>query len=86
LCQLTASAWVACGEKERARYGFTDKGLQITLELKGGDKRTLDFGGAAPSGQPYAMVSVEGVPWIFEFPLALARDVADYLTIPADVP
>jgi hypothetical protein len=86
LCQLAASTWIARGDQNRARYGFIDKGLQITLELKGGEKQTVEFGGASPSGQPYAMVTLDGSPWIFEFPLALARDVADYLTIPADVP
>ena len=50
LCQLTASAWVARGGQDRARYGFTDKGLQITLELKSGDKKTLEFGGPRPFG------------------------------------
>ncbi|HVM50079.1 MAG TPA: DUF4340 domain-containing protein [Candidatus Acidoferrum sp.] len=86
LCHLTAASWVACGATNRAQYGLTDKGLQITLELKNGDKKTLDFGSAASSGRPYAEVTLEGSPWILEFPLALCRDVADYLIIPADVP
>jgi hypothetical protein len=86
LCQLTAVAWAAQGGHDRAAYGFTDKGFQITLELKSGDKKTVEFGGEAPSGCPYAMVTLDGSPWVFEFPLALARDVAGYLTIPADVP
>jgi hypothetical protein len=86
LCQLTASAWVAHGEHNRAAYGFADKGFQITLELKSGDKKTVEFGGEAPSGCPYAVVTLDDSPWIFEFPLTLFRDVASYLTIPADVP
>jgi len=85
LCQLSAAAWTARGEQNRARYGFTDKGLQITLELKSGEKKTVEFGGAAPSGLPYAAVRLDDTLWVFEFPLALARDVADCLTIPADV-
>jgi hypothetical protein len=86
LCQLTAVAWVASGDQERPRYGFTDKGFQITLELKSGEKKTVEFGGQAPSGCAYALTTLEGSPWAFEFPLPLSRDVADYLTIPADVP
>jgi len=86
LCDLTASAWVARGEQNRARHGFTDKGWQITLELKGGEKRTVEFGGEAPSGFRCAAVTLDGTPWIFEFPLALYQDVAGYLTIPADTP
>jgi hypothetical protein len=86
LCQLAAAAWTARGEQDRARYGFTDKGLQITLEFKNGDKKGVEFGGPAPSGRPYAAVTLDGAAWIFEFPLALAEDVAGCLTIPADVP
>ena len=86
LCQLTAAFWVAQGEQDRARYGFTEKSDQITLELKNGDKMTVEFGGAAPSGLPYAAVRLDGTLWIFEFPLGLYQDVAGCLTIPADVP
>jgi hypothetical protein len=86
LCQLKAAFWVARGEQERARYGFTDQGLRITLELKNGDKKTVEFGGTAPLGLPYAAATLDGSLWIFEFPLALYQDVAGYLTIPADVP
>ncbi len=86
LGQLTASCWVARGELNRSRYGFSDKGLQITLELKNGEKASVEFGGEAPSGFPYAAVTLEGMLWIFEFPLALCQDVASHLTIPADVP
>lgn len=86
LCQLTASCWVARGELNRSRYGFSDKGLQITLELKNGDKANVEFGGEAPSGFPYAAVTLEGTLWILEFPLALYQDVVGHLTIPADVP
>ena len=86
LCQLTASFWVARGELNRSRYGFSDKGHQITLELKNGEKLNVEFGGEAPSGFPYAAVTLEGTLWIFEFPLALYQDVAGHLTIPADVP
>jgi len=86
LCQLTASCWAARGELNRSRYGFSDKGLQITLELKNGDKVNVEFGSEAPSGFPYAAVTLEGTLWILEFPLALYQDVVGHLTIPADVP
>ena len=86
LCELTAVAWAARGKQSRSQYGFTDQGLQITLELKNGEKRAVEFGGQAPSGLPYAAVTLDGDLWVFEFPLALARDVAGCLTIPADVP
>ena len=38
LCQLAAVAWVARGDQDRARYGFTDNGDRVTLELKSGKK------------------------------------------------
>ena len=86
LCQLTATAWVAHGAQCRTNYGLSDQSFQITLELKNGDKKSLAFGRQAPSGAPYAETTLEGEVWIFEFPLALCPDVAEYLTIPADVP
>jgi hypothetical protein len=81
-----ASAWVARGETNRLRYGFTEDGHQISLELKTGDKLALEFGGEAPSQFPYAATSLDGQLWIFEFPLKLYRDVLGCFSIPANVP
>jgi hypothetical protein len=67
LCRLTATAWVARGEENRARYGFADKGHQVTLELKNGDKLSVEFSNEAPSNPPYAAVTLDGQLWIFEF-------------------
>ena len=86
LCDLTASAWVARGEQNRARFGFTDQGHVVTLELKNGSKLTVEFGGVAASGCPYATVTLDGTPWIFEFPADLYRQVEGCLTIPATAP
>jgi hypothetical protein len=86
ICQLAASSWVARGEQSRAQFGFTDKGHQITLELKNGEKLTVEFGGMAPSGNPYAAVTLDGTLWFFEFPAGLYQYVAGCLAIPADVP
>src|SRR5439155_6328189 len=43
LCHLTANAWLACGQQNRAALGFTDEGCQITLELKDGRKLSLEL-------------------------------------------
>ena len=86
LCQLAAGSWVARGEQFRPQFGFTDKGHQITVELKNGQKARLEFGGRAPSGCPYAAVTLDGTLWIFEFPADLYQYVAGCLNIPADVP
>lgn len=83
LVQASAVVWVAKGDADRHRFGFTDQGLQLTLELKNGDKATIEFGGEAPSTNAYASVKSEGEIWIFEFPWMLYRDVLSYLSIPA---
>jgi hypothetical protein len=84
LCHLAASAWVARGQTNRASYGFAEGGHQVTLEMKNGDKRTVEFGRESPSTFPYAAVTLEGDCWIFDFPLLLCRDVVSYLAIPAN--
>jgi hypothetical protein len=83
LGQLAAGAWVARGEPGRARYGFTEKGHRITVELKNGEKFAVEFGAEAPSGFRYAAVTLDGALWIFEFPPAIYQHVAGYLSIPA---
>ena len=80
LCQLTAVAWVGHGAADRARFGFTDNSHQITLELKSGEKASVEFNGAAPSGVPYGAVTLDGEPWIFECPAWLYHYVESHLS------
>ncbi len=83
LTQASAVAWVARGEQDRARYGFTNDGLQITLELKNGEKTAVEFGGEAPSSFPYAAVTLDGQFRVFEFPWDIYhRYVLNYLSAP----
>jgi hypothetical protein len=82
LCQAAAVVWVAVGETNRAQFGFSENGRRLTLELKNGEKRTIEFGGDAPSSFPYAAVSLEKQLWIFEFPWPLYRDIQAYLPAP----
>ena len=82
LGHLSAGAWTARGEQSRARYGFTEKGHRFSVELKSGEKLTVEFGAEAPSGFRYAAVTLDGGLWIFEFPPALYQHVAGYLAIP----
>ncbi len=84
LGELRAAVWVARGPENRALYGFTESGHKLTIELKNGDQPTvltLEFGGRAPSQYPYALATVDGQMWIFEFPLTLhfqlLRDLAN---------
>ncbi len=82
LCQASAVVWVAVGEQHRAQYGFKEGGRRLVLELESGDKFTIEFGGDAPSGFPYAAVVLEKQLWIFEFPWPLYRDIQAYLPNP----
>ncbi len=80
LCQLTAIAWIGRGAADRARFGFTDDSHQITLELKNGEKASVEFNGASLSGVPYGAVMLDGEPWMFECPAWLYRYVQSHLS------
>jgi hypothetical protein len=79
ITQLAASVWTARGLQNRDKYGFSDKDLQVTLDLQNGNRWTVEFGAQAPSGFQYAGVTLEGEFWIFEFHPLLYRDVLMYL-------
>jgi hypothetical protein len=85
LAEVEAVVWAGRGKQNRARFGFADDGHQITLDLTGGDKATVEFGGQAPSGLPYAGVTLDGDFWVLEFPPSLYRHVLAYLTIPQGI-
>jgi Domain of unknown function (DUF4340) len=81
-CQLTTAAWAAHGATDRARFGFTDNDLQITLELKGGDKVSVELGSEAPGNVPYALITLDGGPWVFECPAWLYVYAQRFLSVP----
>jgi hypothetical protein len=82
LCQLTAVAWLGRGEPNRARFGLTDRSRQITLELKGGEKVSVEFGSEVPSSSSCAAVKLDGELWFFEFPAWLYDYVQRFLSVP----
>lgn len=82
LCQLTALAWVAHGTADRARFGLTDNDLQITLELKNGEKASVELGSEAPGNVPYAAITLDGEPWVFECPAWVYVYAQRYLSVP----
>jgi hypothetical protein len=82
LGQLSAVAWVARGEQNRESFGFSTNGLQITVQLKSGEKFNVEFGREASPGIPYASVTLDHEPWIFAFPPMLYQFVRLYLLIP----
>ena len=82
LCQLTAVAWLARGDASRTRYGFTDKDQRVTLELKNGEKPSVEFSALASPNSPYAAVTMDGQLWLFQFPTWLNEYVQRYLSVP----
>lgn len=80
LCHLSATAWVARGETNRAAFGFTNA-HSITIALKDGEKFTMEFGRESPSSFPYGGVTLDGDFWVFECPLLLCRDALSYLKV-----
>jgi hypothetical protein len=85
LGDLTAAVWSGHGDEHRADFGLAPAALQLTIELKNGEKRTVEFGGTAPSGFPYAAVTLENQTSIFEFPWGTYQFVQLYLTIPSNL-
>jgi uncharacterized protein DUF4340 len=86
LGNLVAAYWVDRGDQNRERYGFSEKSLQIAIEVKKGDKPqtlSVEFGGDAPSRFPYAAVTLDGQRWTFEFPWLLYQQILRCLTIPS---
>ena len=82
LARVLATVWVSRGAASLPAYGLSENLHQVTLELRNGDKMNVDFGREAPSSNIYAAVTLDGQPWIFEFPWILYRDVSLYLSIP----
>ena len=82
LCRLAAVAWVGRGDQDRARYGFTDNNDRVTLELKNGQKVSVDFSSQASPDLPYTVVTLDGQPWIFKFPAWLYDYMQRFLSVP----
>ena len=86
LGKLTAAGWVGRNITEPEKYGFNTNNLQISVELKNGEKHSVDFGMELPRAQTaLAGVTLDGERWAFVFPPALYQFVLSYLTIPANV-
>ena len=60
--------------------------LQITVELKDGEKFSVDFGTPISNQTALAAVTLDGERWAFVFPPVLYQFVVTYLTIPANIP
>ena len=86
--QLRATLWVARGAAaaDDARFGFGTNSLTLALEMKTGDKLELQFGGYSSAKYPYARVTLDGEPWVFEFPSALHSFLLSCLSVPSGAP
>jgi hypothetical protein len=87
LGELTVAGWVNHNVTEPEKFGLKPENLSLTVELKNGEKRTVDFGTEAPAAHTaLAAVTLDGERWALVFPPTLYQFVTTYLTIPANVP
>lgn len=87
LGSLTAAGWVGRNISDPEKYGLDTNNLSLTVELKSGEKRSVDFGLQLPRAQTaLAAVMLNGERWAFVFPPVTYQFVLSYLTIPANVP
>jgi hypothetical protein len=89
LGELSAFEWLGRKLNEAEYLGLTTNSLSVGIELKSGEKYTLEFGKEVPvpslnTSTAMAVVALEGERWAFVFPPALCPMVAEYLTIPAN--
>jgi hypothetical protein len=82
LSQAALLRWVARGETNRTAYGFGEKPYEITLELKSGEKHSIEFGGNATASSVFSAVILDGQVWIGEFPSNVFGHVKFALTAP----
>jgi len=84
--ELTAAGWVARNAAEPEKFGLDPSNLEISVELKSGEKFSVVFGTELPSAHTaLAAVTLDGERWVFVFPPVLYQFVLSYLTIPANV-
>lgn len=83
---LTAAGWVGRNFSAPEKYGFNTNNLQINLELKTGEKLTVDFGAELSSQTALAAVTLDGERWAFVFPPTIFQLVLAYLTVPPGTP
>jgi hypothetical protein len=82
LANVSAVSWAGRGEESRARCGFSTNNLQVAIDFKNGEKRTVEFAQGPGATLIYGCAVLGGEPWVFEFPSSLYAYVQTYLTIP----
>jgi hypothetical protein len=87
LGELAALGWVARDVTAPEKIGLAADNLEITVELKNGQKLSVAFGTELPKANTaLAAVTLDGERWAFVFPPVLYQFVLAYLTIPAGTP
>lgn len=88
LGELTAYYWIGRNLVEPEKnYGLDPNNLSITVELKTGEKLSVEFGAELTKAQTaLASVTLEGERWAFVFPPTLFQFVITYLTLPPNTP
>ena len=82
LGSLAAEGWVGRNFPTPEKFGFETNNPQLIIELKSGEKNTLDFGIVTNPPTLFAATTLDGDRWMFVFPPPLAALVAAYLIIP----
>ena len=84
---LTVAGWVARHVTAPEKFGLNPGNLSLTVELKSGEKLSVDFGAELAQAQTaLAAVTYDGERWVFVFPPIVYQFVANYLTIPPSAP
>jgi hypothetical protein len=84
LGEMTAAGWIS---RNGVMPGFNTNNLVITIQLKNGEKLSVDFGLELPMAHTaLAETTLDGERWVFVFPPVLYQFVLSYLIIPANVP
>jgi hypothetical protein len=87
LGELAALAWIGRNMTDLEKIGLAPDNLEITVELKTGEKFSTAFGMELPSAHTaLAAATLDGERWAYVFPPTLYQFVLSYLTIPANVP
>jgi Domain of unknown function (DUF4340) len=86
LGEMTTAGWVARNVTEPEKIGLNTNNLEITIELKSGEKLSVAFGTELPAAHTaLAAVTLDGERWAFVFPPGPYLFVLSYFTIPASV-
>jgi hypothetical protein len=85
LGDLVVLGWFGRNPADLQKFGLNPNNLQITVELKSGEKHTLDFG-LELSQTALAAFTLDGERWVGILPPAIYQLAVTYLTIPASTP